>query len=586
MFNLTKPRYQIMNMKRYVLPLAVVAVFALAGCGGGSTSTPDDPAPPAADAGLAAAKTAAAAAMAAAQTAYDDARAAFDAVMSDRAADAGSYAVAQHRLAAAMAALDKAKAANTEAQAATETAAARTAQAAAEAAQAEAEAAKAEVVKYAGMVTAAAGEMRALTAARTAAMEAATAARTAATAARTAADLVKERLGADSEAYMDADEAATAAEAAATAAETASANAQADTMSADAEAEKTAAEGKQAEAEMKLAAAEELARRAPTPPPAAPSSFLEGSAPHVYADTVADTVASKSTTTFRPVSVGLRRQWGDNPGVSPSITGGVIGMREHADGSATATFTDTGPNGTTTRTITFPAENYASQTFADNHVRIGDAELELMPATLTSPENEPDKEYYRLNYWGACWRTCIEGFISYGTRTQIEYNVNIQGTASYNGYMYGHYFANDGKGPSWRTHQKELWSKIGLTANLDDLTISGESIDEGDDNSGVWIRGTQESGRQWKKLPNTTSITISEASIEGGRYTTTWAGQDTDANNPRESSARGWGGILIGDFYGPNAEETAGVFEGRRPAAGSAAEEFIAGRFGAEKVDD
>ncbi len=251
-----------MNMKRYVLPLAVAAVFALAGCGGGSSTPPDDPDPPAVDAGLAAAKTAAAAAMAAAQTAYDDARAAFDAVMSDRAADAGSYAVAQNRLAAAMAAFEKARAANTEAQAATETAAARTAQAAAEAAQAAAEAAKAEVVKYAGMVTAAAGEMRALTAARTAAMEAATAARTAATAARTAADLVKERLGADSEAYMDADEAATAAEAAATAAETASANAQADTMSADAEAEKTAAEGKQAEAEMKLAAAEELARQA------------------------------------------------------------------------------------------------------------------------------------------------------------------------------------------------------------------------------------------------------------------------------------------------------------------------------------
>ena len=323
----------------------------------------------------------------------------------------------------------------------------------------------------------------------------------------------------------------------------------------------------------------------PTPPPAAPSSYIEGSSPHVYADTAADTVASKPTTTFRPVSVGLRRQWGDNPGVSPSITGGVIGMREHADGSATATFTDTGPNGTSTRTITFPAENYASRTFDDNHVEIGDATFELKPATLTSPENEPDREYYRLNYWGACWITCIDGFIAYGTRTPIE-NVTIEGTASYNGYMYGEYFANDGRGPSWRTHQKELWAKIGLTANLDALTISGRSIDDGDDNSGVWIRGTSESGSQWEKLPDTTSIAVSETSIRGGRYITTWTGSDSDASNPRDSSARGWSGTLTGDFYGPNAEETAGVFNGRRPAVGSAAEEFIYGRFGAEITDE
>ena len=39
---------------------------------------------------------------------------------------------------------------------------------------------------------------------------------------------------------------------------------------------------------------------------------------------------------------------------------------------------------------------------------------------------------------------------------------------------------------------------------------------------------------------------------------------DTNDNNPLDMSARGFIGKMVGDFYGPNAEETAGVFNGSR----------------------
>ena len=133
--------------------------------------------------------------------------------------------------------------------------------------------------------------------------------------------------------------------------------------------------------------------------------------------------------------------------------------------------------------------------------------------------------------------------------------------------------ANDGNTPLWRTHRHSLWGRLKLTADFDNLTISGAVND-------LEIRAPQDEGNQWQELPDTTSVTIAESPIVQGRYITTWTGQDTDADNPMDTSARGFSGQMVGDFYGPNAEETAGVFNGSRDNNGTS--ESMYGVFGAQ----
>ena len=76
---------------------------------------------------------------------------------------------------------------------------------------------------------------------------------------------------------------------------------------------------------------------------------------------------------------------------------------------------------------------------------------------------------------------------------------------------------------------------------------------------------------------------ISEARIIKGRFAADWTGMDTDQNNPAEMSARGFEGKMVGEFYGPNAEEIGGVINGHRDATSTTPEQFVIGIFGGEK---
>ena len=207
------------------------------------------------------------------------------------------------------------------------------------------------------------------------------------------------------------------------------------------------------------------------------------------------------------------------------------------------------------------------------------------------PDNPLDKDYYSLAYWGVFLNSDApdypnyNGSVVFGPRTNPA---SFPTTASYSGYFLGHYMANDGNTPLFRTHRHSLWGRLKLTADFDNLTISGAvndlemraPRDEIPENQVAATIGTINEYGIWTELPDTTSVTIAESPIVQGRYIATWTGQDTNANNPMDTSARGFSGQMVGDFYGPNAEETAGVFNGSRDNNGTS--ESMFGVFGAQ----
>ena len=306
---------------------------------------------------------------------------------------------------------------------------------------------------------------------------------------------------------------------------------------------------------------------------AIPATIREGSVPPVYAQSAADTVDSMPDTPFRTLGSTLKRVHGDNPSVSLSDSSSpyVSSVTEHADGGATAVFVIDGQE----HVINFPPDKFVSN-YPESLVTVGAGYYQLEPTQLSN-SNPLNRDYFQLAYW-SYWNDDqsdgYDGELVYGVRTEAD--DFPMGTASYSGYFSGRFLANDGNKPRYATHRRHLWGEMSLEANLDGLTISGE-VD------GLWIKDTPENGNVWTELPSTTSIAISDGNIAGGRFVSRWAGQDTDPNNPAETSVRGFSGPMVGDFYGPNAEEVAGVFNGSREATGTTPEQFIFGVFGAEK---
>ena len=66
-------------------------------------------------------------------------------------------------------------------------------------------------------------------------------------------------------------------------------------------------------------------------------------------------------------------------------------------------------------------------------------------------------------------------------------------------------------------------------------------------------------------------------SIDEGRFTADWTGQDSNPDSSALESVRGFVGSLFGEFYGPNGEEVGGVLNGHRDATDTTPEQVVSG---------
>ena len=183
-------------------------------------------------------------------------------------------------------------------------------------------------------------------------------------------------------------------------------------------------------------------------------------------------------------------------------------------------------------------------------------------------DGNADRAYHDLHGWafvvpGGEHR----GALVYGLRTMPD---NLPtGTAAFAGYMTGEWF----RAPGYqRLRPGEIYfaADVNLEANLDDGTISGRF-----DNFRIPSWWT-ESGVDEPLEGN--SIDIPATAIEDARFAADWVGSGP-MDAPPSQSLHGFTGTVIGEFYGPAAEEAGGVLSGERPAMGGAGGELITGTF-------
>ena len=102
-------------------------------------------------------------------------------------------------------------------------------------------------------------------------------------------------------------------------------------------------------------------------------------------------------------------------------------------------------------------------------------------------------------------------------------------------------------------HREALRGMLRLTANFGGSTLDGMVL-------GIRKRTRDESGwNAWSSLPDTTQFEIADGRIVDGQFTATLTGTDSNAAAAPEDTVSGYRGGILGEFYGPAAEEVGGV---------------------------
>ena len=200
--------------------------------------------------------------------------------------------------------------------------------------------------------------------------------------------------------------------------------------------------------------------------------------------------------------------------------------------------------------------------------------------SFTGDPNDPDRtdgstffDYFDFHGWA--YEGAGEGrrgSLAYGARTMPD-NLPM-GNATYEGYMVAGRWNADN--PNWGSHVY-LEGDLTLEANLDDMEISGR-ID------GLRIPSWWTDSGEAEPLDASNSIDIASTAIDQARFNADWIGNGPMDVAPNETF-HGFTGTILGEFYGPAAEEVGGVLSGSRAAMGTTSEQFLVGGFGASQPD-
>ena len=141
----------------------------------------------------------------------------------------------------------------------------------------------------------------------------------------------------------------------------------------------------------------------------------------------------------------------------------------------------------------------------------------------------------------------LRNYMTYGARTE---SADLRsGAATYVGYMYGDtYDMND---PDRRGR---IRGTLNLTADFESGTVNGRI--------GA-LRFRPPGAALYADLPDTTRFDLRNARLADGQFVADLSGFDSDASAAGDTTVRGYEGTVLGEFYGPAAEESGGVLSAR-----------------------
>ena len=194
------------------------------------------------------------------------------------------------------------------------------------------------------------------------------------------------------------------------------------------------------------------------------------------------------------------------------------------------------------------------------------------PAATDRTDGPSYFDYFDINGWQAGGSPIgnFRGFMTYGVRTSPE---NLpSGSATYEGRLRAEIWGAD----NWRWGT-QTWVRgtLHLEANFDDGDMSGR----------IDALHFQPQGDARYPLPDGNVIDIASAPIDEAEFAVEWVGNDPNDNAAPYETIGGFAGTLIGEFYGPAADEVGGVLSGRRAATDTTPEQFLMGGFGGSQPD-
>ena len=297
-----------------------------------------------------------------------------------------------------------------------------------------------------------------------------------------------------------------------------------------------------------------------------------------YAESDQDTLANLEGLAFSPLSVHVRRDYGEE-------TRGVASPEDDSAYIESIVRTSTGKSvvsyvleGERT-SIDFETRGLASydsifgETTHDNHAYAVQLYTDLGTADDPAP-----RDYVATARWYTFEQrpgvtpydgVVYEIFGTYGVRTPSG-PLSALGSASYEGNMLGSVW--DRGDPNRRTGSELLRGTLSLVANLDDGGIGGQV-------SSFRRYDRDAANLGWETLADSNAIEI-VGNIVDGRFTADWEGHDS-GNTPAEDSVGGFTGTMLGEFYGPAGEEVGGVLRGHRDATTTTPEQIFNGFFSA-----
>ena len=299
----------------------------------------------------------------------------------------------------------------------------------------------------------------------------------------------------------------------------------------------------------------------------------------VYAVSTDDTLANRlpgGEWVFSALSAAIQRDFigADSGAVHPELgTAYVKSVASDGEGGFRVTFVIAGRES---------AAHFAADEINERHIFVGESEDNLTAYTLFSWTDsfrpDPDNpsatdrtdgssmyDYFDINGWsaGSVPFNQRRGYSTYGIRTPPE---NLSGRATYEAEVQAEIWNADS--PVWNT-QTWLRGTLNLEANLEDRNIAGQ-IDE--------LRTRPPGVSEYQPLDGN-MIDIASTPIDEARFAADWVGNDPNMDAAPGDTIGGFSGAILGEFYGPAAEEIGGVLSGHRDAIGDTPEQFLIGGF-------
>ena len=228
------------------------------------------------------------------------------------------------------------------------------------------------------------------------------------------------------------------------------------------------------------------------------------------------------------------------------------------------------------RTVHFEADDYGTPDYQyDYYAETDDGGkfwLNSFFGAFSNEEKNQGSPYFDyLDIYGSgvgSYGTRNREHLTFGARTDVD---NLPtGTASYSGLLTAENHPAEYENLDTRGRLAGNWR---LTADFSESTLQG-------DIRFVQVRRPGESA--WYRLPYTTYFRIDNGQIVDGQFTASLSGVDSSPNPPMDETVKGFEGNMLGEFYGPKAEEAGGVLRATRASDNR----VLVGSFGGKRMPE